>query len=300
MPDIWRVWIFVLTFAFLGLILFVLIATIKGQRKGTTEETTGHIYDGIEEYDNPMPQWWIWFFYGTVVFSVAYLILFPGVWSGVLGWTQLTQLDAETLRHKRKYEPLFKQFAAKSILELQNNPKALKMGQRLFLNNCAICHGSDARGAYGFPNLVTGTRLWGGKPEDIKATISGGRRGQMPAWGVMLGEKKVDQVAAYTRTLSGIDTGYSDRDLEAGKKVFSATCSACHSADGTGNTLLGAPNLTDDNWVYGSSQLQVMYTVRNGRNGIMPAFEHILGNEKVHLLATYIYSLGEIGKLSKK
>lgn len=295
MSSFWSGWIFILTFVCLALVVGLLIATTKTQRKQSTSETTGHSYDGIEEYDNPMPGWWFGLFVATLIITVIYLILFPGLWKGVLGWTQIKQLEAETAEHTRQYAPLFQQYAAQSIEELQDNPKALKMGQRIFLNNCALCHGSDARGTHGFPNLTDGDWLWGGTPADIKHTILEGRRGQMPAWGAVIGETGVRNVAAYARSLSGIDTGFSDVDLARGKGVFDATCSACHGLEGKGNKLLGAPNLTDSVWLYGSSQAEVMYTVRNGRNGVMPAWKDILGEEKVHLVAAYVYSLSRKG-----
>lgn len=291
MSSFWSAWIVILTCACLILVFGLLYATVKAQRKKTTTETTGHNYDGIEEYDNPMPGWWLGLFVATLVFAVFYLVLFPGFWKGTLGWTQINQLEAETIKHTRQYAPLFQQYAEKSIETLQNHPKALKMGQRIFLNNCALCHGSDARGTFGFPNLSDGNWLWGGEPADIKHTLTEGRRGQMPAWGAVIGEDSVRTVAAYARSLSGIDTGFSKTDLQKGQKVFNTTCSACHNVDGTGNKLLGAPNLTDDTWLYGSSQTQVMYTIRNGRNGVMPAWKDILGAEKIHLVSAYVYSL---------
>ncbi|MCK5893651.1 MAG: cytochrome-c oxidase, cbb3-type subunit III [Endozoicomonadaceae bacterium] len=291
MSNFWIAWIFILTFICLFLVTGLLIATTRSQRKQNTMETTGHNYDGIEEYDNPMPAWWLGLFVSTLIFAVIYLVLFPGVWKGVLGWTQIKQLEAETEKHTRQYAPLFKQYAAQSIEALQSNSRAIKMGQRIFLNNCTICHGSDARGAFGFPNLTDGNWLWGGASDEIKYSVMEGRSGQMPAWGVIIGEIGVRNVSAYARSLSGIDTGFSKTDLNNGKKVFDTTCSVCHGVEGKGNKLLGAPNLTDHIWLYGSSQSQVMYTVRNGRNGIMPPWKEILGDEKVHLVTAYIYSL---------
>lgn len=291
MSSFWIAWIFILTFVCLFLVTGLLIATTKSQRKQNTLETTGHNYDGIEEYDNPMPAWWLGLFVSSLIFAVIYLILFPGLWKGVLGWTQIKQLEAETAKHTRQYAPLFQQYAEQSIEALQSNSKAIKMGQRIFLNNCTICHGSDARGAFGFPNLSDGNWLWGGTSTEIKHSVMEGRNGQMPAWGVVIGETGVRNVSAYARSLSGIDTGFNKTDLSKGKKVFETTCSVCHGLEGKGNKLLGAPNLTDHIWLYGSSQSQVMYTVRNGRNGIMPPWKNILGAEKVHLVTAYIYSL---------
>ena len=293
MGNFWHWWIVLLTTACLILITWVLFATRKSQRKELTEDTTGHEYDGIKEYDNPLPHWWFIMFIATLVFTVGYLILYPGMgkWSGVLGWTSRGELERNQLTHQRKYAPEFARYAATPIEQLINNPKAMKMGERVFINNCALCHGMDAGGNFGFPNLTDNDWLYGDTPQAIKATIVHGRKGQMPAWGASLGEKGVTQAASYARELSGIDSGASPADLEAGKKIFSTTCAVCHGANGTGNQALGAPNLTNNIWLYGSSQAQVEYTIRKGRNGVMPAWNDILGAEKVHLVAAYVYSL---------
>ena len=293
MSNFWHWWIVLLTTACLVLVTWVLFSTRKTQRKEMTEETTGHEYDGIKEYDNPLPHWWFIMFVATLVFTVGYLILYPGMgkWAGTLGWTQVNELEQNQQKHDRKYAPEFARYAATPIEELINNPKALKMGERVFINNCALCHGMDAGGNFGFPNLVDNDWLYGGTPDAIKATIVHGRQGQMPAWGAVLGDIGVKQVSSYARELSGIDSGASEADLAAGKKIFSTTCAVCHNADGTGNFALGAPNLTNNIWLYGSSQAQVEYTIRKGRNGVMPAWNDILGEEKVHLVTAYVYSL---------
>ncbi len=293
MSNFWSGWIIVLTLSCLGLVTYVLYATWKTQRKEMTEETTGHSFDGIEELDNPMPRWWIMMFVATLIFTVGYLFLYPGLgtWKGYLGWTSTNELERAQLKHDRKYGEHFRYLATKPVEDLVNNPKALAMGQRLFTNNCALCHATDARGSFGFPNLRDGDWLYGGEFDEIKTTIMAGRQGQMPAWGPVIGEKGVTQVSAYVRDLSGIDTGASAATLQAGKKVYQTTCAVCHAQDGTGNKMLGAPNLTDDSWLYGSSQSQVEYTVRSGRNGVMPAWETIMGKEKVHLVAAYVYSI---------
>ncbi|WP_461536432.1 cytochrome-c oxidase, cbb3-type subunit III [Spongorhabdus nitratireducens] len=293
MSSFWSGWIIVLTLTCLGLVTYLLYSTVKSQRKELTDETTGHAFDGIEEYDNPMPQWWTWMFVLTLLFAVVYFFLYPGLgsWKGYLGWTSAGELEAAQAKHDRKYGEQFRSLAAKSVDELLENPKALAMGERVFTNNCAICHASDARGSFGFPNLRDGDWLYGGEFDTIKATLLHGRQGQMPAWGPVLGEKGVAQVSAFVRNMSGIDTGASAADLEAGKGLYQTTCSVCHAADGSGNKALGAPNLTDNTWLYGSSKAQVEYTVRNGRNGVMPPWEAILGEEKVHLVSAYIYSI---------
>ncbi|WBA80282.1 cytochrome-c oxidase, cbb3-type subunit III [Endozoicomonas sp. GU-1] len=293
MSNFWHWWIVLLTTACLVLVTWVLFATRKGQRRDMTDETTGHAYDGIEEYDNPLPQWWFIMFIATLVFTVGYLILYPGMgkWAGVLGWTQVNELEQDQLKHDRKYAPEFARYAATPVEQLINNPRALKMGERVYINNCALCHGMDAGGNFGFPNLTDNDWLYGGTPDAIKATIAHGRQGQMPAWGAVIGDIGVKQVASYTRELSGIDSGASEADLAAGEKIFSTTCAVCHNADGTGNHALGAPNLTNNIWLYGSSQAQVEYTIRKGRNGVMPPWNDILGEEKVHLVTAYVYSL---------
>ncbi|WP_257293399.1 cytochrome-c oxidase, cbb3-type subunit III [Endozoicomonas sp. YOMI1] len=298
MSNFWHWWIVLLTTACLVLVTWVLFATRKTQRKEMTEETTGHAYDGIEEYDNPLPHWWFIMFVATLVFTVGYLILYPGMgkWAGILGWTQVNELEQNQQKHDRKYAPEFARYAATPIEQLINNPKALKMGERVFINNCALCHGMDAGGNFGFPDLVDNDWLYGGTPDAIKATIVHGRQGQMPAWGAVIGDIGVKQVASYTRELSGIDTGASEADLAVGEKIFSTTCAVCHNADGTGNFALGAPNLTNNIWLYGSSQAQVEYTIRQGRNGVMPPWNDILGEEKVHLVTAYVYSLTHKGK----
>ena len=296
MSNFWHWWIVLITLACLGLTLAILLFARHGQGEHDTTETTGHAFDGIEEYDNPIPHWWFLLFIATFVFALGYLLLYPGLgyWKGVLGWQSVTELAQNELKHKRRFAPEFARYAAIAIPELIKKPAALQMGQRIFLQNCAPCHGSDAQGNFGFPNLANDDWLYGGTPEDIKTTLLYGRQGQMPAWGAILGEKGVRQVSSYARTLSGLEVTASESDLAAGKKIFKENCALCHQESGIGNTALGAPNLTNDVWLYGSSQAQVEYTVRRGRNGVMPAWKELLGEDKVHIVAAYIYSLSNL------
>ena len=293
LSTFWSGWVIVLFLACIAFITVVLFATRKAQRRSTTKETTGHVYDGIEEYDNPLPHWWFLLFVATLVFTAGYLVLYPGLGSfkGVLGWTSVNELEADQKAHAFKYAPEFERFAAMPFDELIEDPKAMRMGQRIFLNNCALCHGSDAGGAFGFPNLTDDKWLYGGTPEAIHTTISDGRKGQMPAWGAVIGDEGVKQVSAYVRTKAGLEVTIESSDLKVGQQIFDTTCAVCHGADGAGNQALGAPNLFDNNWLYGSSQAQVEYSIRNGRNGVMPAWKDVLGPEKVHLVSGYIYSL---------
>ncbi len=301
MTSFWSWYITLLSLGTIAALVWLLLATRKGQRHDSTEETVGHSYDGIEEYDNPLPRWWFLLFVATVIFALGYLVLYPGLgnWKGVLpgyegGWTQVKEWQREMDKANEQYGPLYAKFAAMPVEQVAQDPQALKMGGRLFASNCSVCHGSDAKGAYGFPNLTDGDWLWGGAPETIKTTIMGGRQAAMPAWRDVIGEDGIRNVAGYVRSLSGRDTpeGISV-DIEQGQKIFAANCVACHGPAGKGTQAMGAPDLTDNVWLYGSSFGQIQQTLRYGRNGRMPAQEHILGNDKVHLLAAYVYSLSQ-------
>src|SRR5690606_8684841 len=301
MTSFWSWYITLLSLRTIAALVWLLLATRKGQRNESTEETVGHSYDGIEEYDNPLPRWWFMLFVGTVVFALGYLVLYPGLgnWKGVLpgyedGWTQVKEWEREMNRADEQYGPLFAKFASMPVEEVAQDPQALKMGGRLFASNCSVCHGSDAKGAYGFPNLTDHDWLWGGEPETIKTTIMEGRQATMPGWVNVIGEDGIRHVAGYVLSLSGRETPEGiNVDIEQGQKIFASTCVACHGAEGKGTQAMGAPDLTDNVWLYGSSFGQVQQTLRYGRNGRMPAQKDILGNDKVHLLAAYVYSLSQ-------
>lgn len=301
MTSFWSWYITLLSLGTIAAMVWLLLATRKGQRHDSTEETVGHTYDGIEEYDNPLPRWWFLLFIATVIFALGYLVLYPGLgnWKGVLpgyegGWTQVKEWQREVDKADKQYGPLYAKFAAMPVEEVAQDPQALKMGGRLFASNCSVCHGSDAKGAYGFPNLTDHDWIWGGEPETIKTTIMGGRQAAMPAWRDVIGEDGIRNVAGYVRTLAGRDIPEGiNADIEQGQKLFAANCVACHGPEGKGTQAMGAPNLTDNAWLYGSSFGQIQQTLRYGRNGRMPAQEEILGNDKVHLLAAYVYSLSQ-------
>ncbi|AGA87052.1 cbb3-type cytochrome c oxidase subunit CcoP2 [Pseudomonas sp. SCT] len=301
MTSFWSWYVTLLSLGTIAALVWLLLATRKGQRPDSTEETVGHSYDGIEEYDNPLPRWWFMLFVGTVIFALGYLVLYPGLgnWKGILpgyedGWTQVKEWQREMDKADEQYGPLYAKYAAMPVEEVAKDPQALKMGGRLFASNCSVCHGSDAKGAYGFPNLTDDDWLWGGEPETIKTTILHGRQAAMPAWKDVFGEEGIRNVAGYVRSLSGRDTpeGISV-DIEQGQKIFAANCVVCHGPEAKGVAAMGAPNLTDNVWLYGSSFAQIQQTLRYGRNGRMPAQEAILGNDKVHLLAAYVYSLSQ-------
>ncbi|SQC68943.1 cbb3-type putative cytochrome c oxidase subunit III [Pseudomonas aeruginosa] len=311
MTTFWSLYITALTLGTLLALTWLIFATRKGQRSSTTDETVGHSYDGIEEYDQPAAEvvvhccssapwcspWGTWPLYPGL-----------GTWKGLMpgyqsadefadkekGWTGVHQWEKEMAKADEKYGPIFAKFAAMPIEEVAKDPQAVKMGGRLFASNCSICHGSDAKGAYGFPNLTDADWRWGGEPETIKTTIMAGRHAAMPAWGEVIGEEGVKNVAAFVLTqMDGrkLPEG-AKADIEAGKQVFATTCVACHGPEGKGTPAMGAPDLTHPGaFIYGSSFAQLQQTIRYGRQGVMPAQQEHLGNDKVHLLAAYVYSL---------
>ncbi|MDX1692999.1 MAG: cytochrome-c oxidase, cbb3-type subunit III [Ketobacteraceae bacterium] len=294
MSTFWSVWIIAITlFNILGC-LWLLWWTRK-RPEDTVEEgdnTMGHSFDGIEEYNNPLPKWWLNLFYFTIAFALIYLVLFPGFGSypGVFGWTQEKQWEHEVEVADNTYNRIFRDYAKSSIEELAQNPEAIKVGQRLFGVNCSVCHGSDAKGSKGFPNLTDDDWLYGGTPEAIKTTLVNGRNGNMPPMVAAIGgEEAAKDVAAYVLSLSGRE---GSGDAEAGKAKF-AVCAGCHGQEGKGNQMLGAPDLTDDTWLYGSSEEAIITAITKGRQGEMPAFKDQLSPEKIHVLAAYVYSLSQ-------
>ena len=305
MTTFWSFYITILSLGTIVALTWLIFATRKGQRSDTTDQTVGHSFDGIEEYDNPLPRWWFLLFVGTLIFGALYLALYPGLgtWKGLLpgydGWTEVKQWQREMDRAEAEYGPLFAKYAAMPVADVAKDPQALKMGGRLFASNCTVCHGSDAKGSYGFPNLTDTNWRWGGNADTIKTTILGGRHGMMPAWGPVIGEDGVKNVAAYVRSELArlpLPQGH-EGDAEAGKKIFAANCVACHGPEGKGTPAMGAPDLTASaGWIYGSSLTQMQQTIRNGRQGQMPAQQELLGNDKVHLLAAYVYSLSQPAK----
>ncbi len=256
-------------------------------------EPTGHVWDeDLEEFDNPLPRWWYYMFIITLVFGLVYLALYPGLgtYKGLFGWTQIGQYETESAEYDAKYSDLYAGYAATAIPELAKNTEAMKSGERIYASYCTVCHGSDARGGIGFPNLTDDDWLWGGAPEQIKASIMNGRTANMPArGGLPLTDDEVENVTEYVMSLAGRDVDKTASSL--GKQVFGKICLACHLPTGTGNQALGAANLTDSTWLYGSSRSAILETIKNGRIGVMPAHGEFLGEDKVHLLSAYVYSL---------
>jgi cytochrome c oxidase cbb3-type subunit 3 len=257
-----------------------------------TREKTGHVWDGdLEEYNNPLPRWWLGLFIITILFALAYLIVFPGLgnFGGVRGWSQVDQYDRQVAVAREKLEARLAFVKDQPLEQLAKDSTAMATAKNLFGANCSTCHGSDARGAKGFPNLTDNDWLYGGDAQTIYESIANGRHGIMPALGSALGDTGVNEVASYVVSLSG---GKAPEDwVSAGKQRFEMLCAACHGLDGRGNTALGAPNLTDDVWLHGRDFDSIRATIVNGRDNQMPAHLELLGEAKVKLLAAYVLSL---------
>lgn len=313
----WSWYVIVLTIGSIGYCAWLLYVTGKAKAKpgapslpsaaapgGKQVELMGHTWDGdLAEYNNPLPRWWMWLFWITIVFALGYLVAYPGLGNikGALGWTSTGAWAKETADTEARLKPMYDKFATMELAAIAADPQGRAMGERIFLNNCAPCHGSDARGSRGFPNLADNDWLYGGAPEQIVASVTNGRMGVMPALGPNLGEENVKNVVAYVRSLSGLT--HDNLKAQLGKPVFEQNCAACHGMDGKGNQQVGAPNLTDDIWLYGSSEATIAEGINKGRHlGIepehtpMPSFKGTLGGgplgpARINLVAAYVWSL---------
>ena len=284
--------IYITAISLVSIIACGVFLKMQSVRKSVEPETSGHVWDeNIQEYNNPMPRWCAWLFYLTIVFSLGYLVLYPGLGSykGTLGWSQVGQLEEETRAADAQFGPLYDKFARQDVAAVAKSPEALAIGQKLFLNNCAQCHASDAGGSKGFPNLTDKDWLWGGTPEAIKTSITEGRMGVMPPFGPALGEQGAKDVAHYVLSLSG--TAHDSIRKARGEPLFKSTCAACHGPDGKGNPQLGAPDLTDKIWLHGSGEAAILEQINKGRQNQMPAHKDLLSPAKIHLLTAYVYSL---------
>jgi len=295
MSSFWSAWIIVLTVISFILIVWLLFSN----RKITVDEnrkTTGHVYDGIEEYDNPLPAWWIKMFVISIIFGVGYLIAYPGLgnFPGLLNWTSVGQWEEEVERADQANAELYQSFMQQDAVALADDDKAMRIGKRLFANNCAVCHGVNAEGSYGFPNLTDNDWLYGGKPDQIRQSITHGRNGMMPAWESMLGDEGLAAMTQHVLSLSA-DNAASSAEAEpsAAAQQYAQLCASCHGADGTGNPILGAPDLTDDTWLYGGDPGRIKHSIAKGRSGKMPAHKDMLSAEKIHLLTAYVYQLSQ-------
>jgi cytochrome c oxidase cbb3-type subunit 3 len=285
--------IFVAAATVISLIACLALLIIAARRRVmANDNTTGHVWDeDLRELNNPLPRWWMWLFVITVVFAAIYLALYPGLGShgGSLKWTSTGQWEAEQAKAKAAMEPIYAKYASMSAEDLAKDANAMGIGQRLFINNCAQCHGSDARGSKGFPNLTDSDWLYGGSHEIIVQSITNGRQGNMPPMAAAVGTAEdVRNVAHYVLSLSG--SAHNPVYAQLGKPKFAA-CAACHGNDGKGLAALGAPNLTDKIWLHGWGEQAIVNMVNNGRVNVMPAQAKLLTPEQIHVLAGYVWQL---------
>ena len=355
MTFFWSSWITILSFGCWLFILGVLLMVLKFKPEVAEDGTTGHEYDGIREYDKPLPKWWLVIFFGSIVWGIAYWIFFPAMfpkyWDGIstvqvdgetVPWTSHNELNSDLEKNNKVFTDNFEKSilaqagasgATKTLASLSDmqatlrrsetppadlqtkideataelapyvqklaeNPNALKVGSRLFLQNCSVCHGSNAKGATGYPNLTDNDWLYGGEADHILATLHKGRVGGMPAWRDQIGEDGVRAASEYVLSLSSSNGSKSNGELDKilvnqGAAIFDQNCALCHGKDGKGMISAGAPNLTDNVWLYGGERETDRDTLRYGRAGVMPQWESKLGNERIMLLAAYVYSLSD-------
>lgn len=290
--DFWHLYVAILTLV--SIIACLVLLWISGTTKAATmdDNTTGHVWDGdLQEMNNPLPKWWVYLFIITVVFALIYGVLYPtfGKYQGALGWSSQGQHTAEVEKMQEAIAPIYAKFNDMKPEALAGDAQAMAIGERLFMNNCAQCHGSDARGARSFPNLTDGDWLWGGTPEAIKTTLTQGRMGNMPPMAAAVGSaEQVRNLAHYVLSLSA--SPHDAIRAASGKTSFGA-CAACHGMDGKGNTALGAPNLTDGVWLHGWGEEAVVRAINNGFSNQMPAQAKLLNESQIHVLTGYVWGL---------
>lgn len=290
--DFWNLYVIVIVVG--SILACAVLLIMQGKATFTPGKTMGHVWDeDLEEYNNPMPKWWSWLFIITVVFAFVYLAMYPGLgnFKGMLNWTAVGQHKAEVAKVDAAVKPLFDKYMAMDVKAVAADKQAMEMGKRLYLTYCMQCHGADARGAKGFPNLTDSDWLYGGEPDQIKETIANGRMGVMPPH-EQLGADTIKDLANFVRSLSGLPND-SVRTAKGKEAFTSAGCVGCHGPEATGMHAIGAPNLTDKVWLYGSSEATITETITKGRQNQMPAWKEFLGDAKVHLLSAYVLSLSE-------
>ncbi len=291
--DFWNYYVIAITvISILGLMWFLQHQSAQKLAPGEKAELMEHCWDGdLQEMNNPLPKWWLYMFWGLIVFAIVYLILFPGLgkYAGVLNWTSASQYSTEKTRIDADFNKVMEPFLHEDVMKVAADPTAKEMGNHLFLTYCSQCHGSNAQGdGKNFPNLTDKQWLFGGDPDSIKASIVNGHQAEMPA-NLLGDEKSAKEVANYVLSLGG--KPHDAALAEAGKAKFAA-CAGCHGEDGKGNAAAGFPNLTDDAWQYGGSEAAIVETIMKGRKGGMPAFQDLLGDAKIQLLTAYVWGLG--------
>ena len=288
--NFWSMYVAAITLIGIFGCLLLLIVVARKKVVSTGDNTTGHVWDGdLRELNNPMPKWWIGLFVITVVFSLAYLVAYPGLgaFNGKLDWSQTGAYDKEMAKAKADLEPMYAKFTSMPTEEMAKDPQAMAIGERLFMNNCAQCHGSDARGSKGFPNLTDGDWLHGGTPEIIRETLTKGRIGVMPPMAEAVGSAEdVRNLAQYVLSLSG--SPHDSVRASLGKEKFAA-CAACHGADGKGIQAMGAPNLTDDIWLHGWGEAAIIERINKGVTDQMPAQAGRLTEAQINVLTAYVW-----------
>ena len=290
--DFWSVYITAITLGGILACAVLLWATSRQKVAANADNTTGHVWDeDLREMNNPLPMWWVGLFILTILFAFGYLYLYPGLGqsTGSYGWTSKGQYESEVAQANEALKPLYAKYDGLPPEQLSQDAKAMAIGERLFMNNCAQCHGSDARGSKGFPNLTDGDWLHGGTPDKIKETITLGRVGVMPPMAAAVGTSDdVKNVANYVLSLSG--SPHDSVRAQLGKSKFMA-CAACHGVDGKGNQTVGAPNLTDKTWLHGYGEEAIVAMVNNGKTNQMPAQKDRLTDSQIHVLTAYVWGL---------
>ena len=290
--NFWHLYVAGITLV--SIIACLLLLWFSGKAKAMTanDNTTGHVWDGdLREMNNPLPRWWVGLFIITVIFAFVYLAMYPGAgnFAGKFGWSSAGQYEAEVAKGNAEVAPLYAKFAGMPPEEVSKDPQALAIGDRLFMNNCAQCHGSDARGSKGFPNLTDADWLWGGTPDAIKTTLNEGRQGVMPPMAAAVGSAEdVRNLANHVLSLSG--SPHDSVRAAQGRTKFVA-CAACHGMDGKGNTTMGAPNLTDNVWLHGWGEDAVVRAITNGISNQMPAQNVVLNADQIHVLSAYVWGM---------
>jgi cytochrome c oxidase cbb3-type subunit III len=290
--NFWSNYVAIITVVSIIACMVLLLLVSRKKVQVLPDNSTGHVWDeDLREMNNPLPRWWVWLFVGTTIFAVGYLVAYPGLgnFAGVMGWSSAGELKAERAQAAKTIEPIYQAFASKNFEQLAADPHAMGIGQRLFLNNCAQCHGSDARGSKGFPNLADSDWLYGGTPEIIQQSITHGRIGQMPPLAAAVGDANdIKNVAQYVLSLSG--SPHNALAAAQGKSKFS-TCAACHGIQGKGNQAMGAPNLTDHIWLHGWGEELIVSMIRQGKTNAMPAQKDRLTEAQIRLLSAYVWGL---------
>jgi cytochrome c oxidase cbb3-type subunit 3 len=292
MSTFWSIFIIVLVVANVGACLWLIRWTMH-MKPGSGDDATEHVWDvDLKEANNPLPKWWLNTFYLSIIFSIIYLVLYPGLgnFQGVLNWSQFEQYDAEVAASEQKYASVYAAFSDQDIEQLAGSPDALNIGRNVYLNNCASCHGSDGRGATGFPNLTDSEWMYGSDAAAIEQTIRNGRMGNMPALGALVSDAEIDKIIAFLRS----NDDAASPDISAGRQLYMTSgCIGCHGATGEGNPLLGAPNLRNDIWLHGGTRDALLDVIKNGRVNRMPAHQELLSDDRIRLVTAYVLSLNK-------